>query len=346
MNKLKVRELLKKYPRLNAIQYCIRHSKDREYCQYVTEKDSLTMSCKTYGEKNKDKNIYYIQYGHKGVGFFAIYRELLHYLYYADRFNMMPVVEFTRDFLYAEKEKINGSNNPFEYFFLQPGTVSLVEKDQSFNVFFGQYAHLLLAENLKQGGGYSLSENYLIEMGRITRSYIHLNPAVEEEIEKHINCIFKGEKVLGVHYRGSDFKIGYYGHPGFVKAEEHLRYTKEAFKKYNFDKVFLATDDVATIEVFLKEFGSKLVFFRDVVRTTGDKSVAFSVNTRANHHYCLGYEVLRDMISLSRCEGLVAGMSQVSICAAITKKSYQNEYIVQHFIDSGINKKGKIYTGV
>ena len=60
-----------------------------------------------------------------------------------------------------------------------------------------------------------------------------------------------------------------------------------------------------------------------------------------NHHYRLGYEVLRDMYALAACDGLVAGLSQVVNCARIVKESSGEEYDTLCIINNGINVKRK-----
>ncbi|MFI3202283.1 MAG: hypothetical protein R3Y54_12335, partial [Eubacteriales bacterium] len=49
------------------------------------------------------------------------------------------------------------------------------------------------------------------------------------------------------------------------------------------------------------------------------------------------------MQTLSLCDGLVAGMSQVSIIARITKKSMGDEYRMLDIIDKGIASNNNSY---
>lgn len=344
--KSEIQKHLKHLPRINAIQYCIRHSKNIDYCKYVMQKEQSVMRWETLGNKNPERNIYLIEYANKGDGFFAEYRKLLHYLYYANRFHMVPVISFMSDFTYAEKEPVNNTTNPFEYYFSQPSSIILSEAYESKNVFRCMYCHLDLAEGLKEGGGYSISDEYIREMGKISKKYILLNDITAYEIDKDCNGFFSdAENVLGVHYRGGDFKQGYNGHPMWVGPEVYLQTVKKTLEDHKFDSIFLATDDEDAYKLFKMEFGSKLFSFSDTTRTSGQESVAFSKGIRKNHHYKLGFEVLRDMIALSRCGGLIAGMSQVSICAQITKCGRDENYRYINLIDIGINENGKNYDG-
>ena len=47
-------------------------------------------------------------------------------------------------------------------------------------------------------------------------------------------------------------------------------------------------------------------------------------------------------MTLARCDGLVAGLSQVSIAARIQKSSYEMEYQDMVIIDKGINYHKKL----
>ncbi len=82
--------------------------------------------------------------------------------------------------------------------------------------------------------------------------------------------------------------------------------------------------------------------YQDVIRSSGTDTVMHSSVERENHHYLLGMEVLRDMITLSKCGGFIAGLSQVSIAARIFRQSYGYSYTDEKVLDRGIQyKNGK-----
>ncbi|HKM01641.1 MAG TPA: hypothetical protein VJ083_06270 [Sedimentibacter sp.] len=339
------RGLLDKYPRIDATQYCFRHSKKIEYRLKVLEKDSMIMQCTTLGKLNPDKNIYFIEFGDSCDGFFAEYRKVLDYLYYADRFSFIPVIKFTEDFIYSEKHPINGSDNPFEYYFEQPSGITVEEANHSYNVFKCTEAQVGLVEHDKERrDGYALNNEYFSRLATLSRKYIRLNKVVKQQIEEDINTILMKKKVIGVHVRGTDFNRGFKGHPTIVTPNRHLSEVKGLLETGLYESVFLATDDVNVIKQFEKELGDKVCYYKDVLRSEDDVSVAFKQSTRENHHYKLGLEVLRDMMTLASCDALVAGISQVSICAMITKRSWKQEYLGCQILDNGINQSGKIYS--
>lgn len=343
-----IRAILNKYEKLDYIQTCIRNIKNDEFIKNVLkkQKDPFVITYESLGVLNKDKTICIYENKDSKAGFFWAYRKVLNFLYFADRFNFIPVVSFDKDFLYAEKEIVNGTNNPFEYYFKQTSDVGIDEAFSSYNIVKYQWYYNKLAEDLKEknGGecGYIISGKYFEAMSIIVKKYIRLNPIINDFIYSGINNLINGSKTLGVHVRGTDYKVGFNRHPVYVEPKDYIAIITQKLQKYNFEKIFLATDDLSAIEIFKDAFGDIVVYYKDVVRTADIKSVAYSSSTREHHHYMLGLEVLRDMYTLANCEGMIAGLSQVSICAQITKLSMDQRYDYLHIIDKGLNKSDKI----
>ena len=179
-------------------------------------------------------------------------------------------------------------------------------------------------------------------MGRITSKYLKMNSVVKNIIESEMKFLIPEEKkVLGIHFRGTDFKKNYNGHPISLTLKDYLPEIEKVMQK-NYDLIFLATDDSDAMEYLRKLYGDKLVYYSDVVRSNKDETVMKSTSDRFNHHYMLGLEVLRDMHTLARCDSLIAGLSQVSIAARIQKSSYGCSYDELIIINKGINSHKKL----
>lgn len=299
---------------------------------------------KHYGEKNSEKPIYHILPGASGSGFFADFNRLLAYLYYADYFGLQPVIEFDPGFMYAEKEPVNGTTNPFEYYFEQPSRISLDDVYSSRCVIQSRKENAALAGRLNSSGyGYDFSDEYIKEMGRIVREYITLNSKTQEYFSLK-TVLTDSKKYLGVHVRGTDFKRNYKGHPVSIPVEDYVSATKDLMKEGAYDFVFLATDDENALDTFKKTFGDRLCFNRDITRSAEDETVMRSQSDRENHHYKLGLEVLSDAYTLGRCDGLVAGVSQVSTAARFWKAADKEKYEDLRILFEGINHKGSTCT--
>lgn len=329
--------------RIDFVKYCFSRGDDERFVRNVKNmgKENNLVYIENYGDKKNDFIIYHIKTEYSGSGFFADHNRLLGFLYFADKLGMKSVVEYPPDYCYAEKHPVNGTMNPFEYYFKQPAEISLEELYKCKVVVRSRKENINYAISINEDtNGYSRNDKYIEEMGRITKKYLKLRDEVQRLISESMDKILPSEdKVLGVHFRGTDFKKNYNGHPVNLSIEDYIVKINEVIEKY--DKIFLATDDLSVLTKMKELYGKKVVWYCDVIRSDGQETVMNSVSSRKNHHYMLGLEVLRDMLTLSRCEGLIAGLSQVSIAARIQKASYERVYEDLVIIDKGINYHNK-----
>lgn len=310
------------------------------------DEDYFFLKPKRLGKENADKTIYFINCASKKLGFFAVQRALLMAFLFAERCGYIPVVSLKDEFVYEENGAVNGTREPFEYYYQQPGNISVESAMKSAKVIFYNKVHFQMMELCLTGiyGVYDVNDDFFNAAAAMQRKYIKLNIKTENFIESNIKKLFRDKKVLGVHVRGSDFKRNFNIHPVRVTAQEYAFQVKEIMEaNKSWDKVFLATDDDEAIDIFKQTFGNQVLYYEDVIRTRGQKSVAFSNTERKAHHYKLGLEVLRDMYSLASCQGLVGGISQVCIAARITKLSRNEEYEEQRIIDKGVHHNGKAF---
>ena len=159
-----------------------------------------------------------------------------------------------------------------------------------------------------------------------------------EEFEKEIQQLFDGRKVLGIHVRGTDFKAGLEKHPIAVDTASYLGYIDEALEN-GFEKVFVATDDESILSECIKRYSSKIIFFQDTYRSDNGIALHMQKIKRKDNEYYLGLEVLRDVYTLAACDGLIAGLSQVSFCTQIFKYAQDKCYDYLRVIDNGVNAK-------
>lgn len=315
--------------------------------KYIKKSEMFQRKPIHYGAANRDKIIYYIDEDDKNVGFFAMYRWWLEYLYFADICGYMPVICAGSHFSYREKEAIDHTTNPFEYYFLQPAGISLQEAKVSNQVIMADQTQRAMVELILTGkmGNYKYNKQYLQMMARIVKKYIKLNQSTQDFINKGMKEInFEQDKMLGVHIRGTDFRAMYDNHPIYVTEEECFAEVDKLLEKSDYSRVFLATDDQRILERFLEHYGRQVCFYTDVERSDKNRSVAFRYSKRDRNKYLLGLEVIRDMYTLSLCEGLIAGISQVAICAQIHKLSRKEKYKDIKIIDKGLYSNNHYYS--
>lgn len=335
-----IRKINKVKKRFAFAKFCFPKGDDVWFVDQVKklgkEKNVVTLA---KGKGEKQEIFYHIFIPASYSGFFSNFNRVLAYLYFADNYHLTPVVEFSAQNPYAEDHPVNGSSNPFEYYFCQPAGISADEMGKSAVILKSRRENSWLANELdEEAVNYMRSDRFVQEMGRIIRTYIRLKPSVKEEIEKSNQALLKGKKTLGVHVRGTDFKWNYNGHPVCVTAEEYLEEACKLMMENNYEQVFLATDEQNAVEKFSDVFGDKLIYYQDVTRSNGKVTVMKSELERDNHHYLLGLEVLRDALALADCDGLLAGLSQVSYAVRFYKESRGMKFEDMVILNKGINE--------
>lgn len=285
-------------------------------------------------------------------GFFAVFRRTLNGLFFSDYINAIPYIYYTPDFMYHEKDEINGTSNPFEYYFEPVSSILVDEVTQSKLVIEYSNGNNQLAESINNNYGlyhhipYYIQDEYIEAMGSVMGKYIHLNKPTYKYIYESIARIIRTKKTLAVHARGTDFRKQYKFHPNMVQPSDYFPIIDEAMKNSNFQQIFLATDDNDILTLFKKRYKGMLVYYDDVFRGNSSEGIHTTNILREHHHYLLGREVLRDMYTLASCDGFIAGMSQVSMAARITKLSLGEKFEYFRLIDKGIAENGEIYSSV
>ena len=348
--KNRIKKNLLKHKTLYLFLYALKNRNNIKFMDKIFNPE-MFLQVTSYGNQNYDKNIYLIDISSEYMGFGAYFRWCLEALFEANRLGFMPVIKFGKLCPYNEKDGFDLGTNSFEYYFNPVSDISLKEIYQSKNVFIFSQTDLIRAEkalgiydeNSNVICGYSFDENYIKEMGKIVKRYILINENTKDYIDKSIDDLFKrknkkANKVLAVHIRGTDFALNWDRHPNMVKPADYFPLIDNAVEKYKFDYIFLATDDSNLLTIFKDKYGDKLIYFRDVNRSDEKINVAYVKNDRKNNNYLNGLEVVRDIYTMAYCDGLIAGLSQVSICARIINRSLDKNFEYEQIINNGIYK--------
>ena len=289
-------------------------------------------------KKSDGKVIYYIAVGNSVAGFFAILRAALDYCCYADEHGFIPYIIYNKDILYFEKALFLGTNNPFEYYFEQLEKLPFVEMLQKRDFIKCRPEHLSAIElkyNLKPSS-YIVEESYIEKMAGIYKKYIHLNTTTEQKICQNVMKCLRGKRTLGVHIRGTDFYKEFNNHPIPVSVDEYIRIIDKEIEKERYEQVFVATDDLRCLKELKQKIKIPLIYYKNTMRSSGNKSVAFERSERRNNNYLLGLEVLKDVYTLAASDGFVGCLSQVDIFVQIIKRSQGQRFRSLIIIDKGI----------
>ena len=146
----------------------------------------------------------------------------------------------------------------WEFYFQQPGGISLEDALKSKNVILGNGNMNYSFPGLSK----DLFENKNGELDRwraICKKYIFFNDAVTQRYEQE-KAMFSGKKVLGVRCRGTDYvAVKPKGHPIQPNAEMVIEKAEAAMGKEGFDAVYLVTEDTQIVSAFKEKYGDKLL---------------------------------------------------------------------------------------
>ncbi len=336
---MSIRSLIKKHPLLYYWGRVLQNSRNPEFRQSVIDiiEHPALAKVERLGLKNKDKLFYVIDIDDEGAhsGFFSLLNGTIKRLELADRLGAIPYIRWINTSYGNSNEK----SNTFDSFFFQPSNIKYEEVITSQNVIISKQQDGFEREDSQV---YSEKSGYLEQMARLYEKYIHLNSDIIAKIEEDRNRLGKIDfnHTIGVHVRGTDYRQSIKGHPKSIMYEEYVAKVDSYLKDNPGWKVFLATDDEGAIDFFCKKYGENIFIFSDAFRGDSNLGIHYMNSNRDNHAFRLGYEVLRDVDTLSRCSVLVAGVSFVSFTAREMKESRNEKYSEINIINAGVNKKG------
>lgn len=314
------------------------HRKEEAFRHMVLDgyKNADFLELHTFGREYEGMTIYLADEQGSGMGFFAELGVTLIKLYFADERGLVPYVHWGEKYLYYEPEGIHGEKNAFLYYFKPVSEVRSIEN--ACHVVYSEDSHYSQVKALYHAVSYDVSDDYINAMARMMKKYIQYNDETKAYLEQQFRALLGDKKTVAVHYRGTDFNKGYNNHPIPVQAEQEIEKVKELLHEKNYEQIFLATDENAMVERFRQEFGDKVKVYEDTFRDDGTgESIAFSHNERENHHYKLGLEVLRDQYTLTHCEGIVCGYSNITFIARVMRRAwFEQDWEDYCLIDNGL----------
>ena len=301
----------------------------------VKIKNKLNLNIKTkflinsFGIKNPNKFFYVIKVDKSGGGgLFANVLFVLNHLKISRKYNFIPVIDMenfpTR---YNEHKKILNTLNSWEYYFEPISKISLNEVYLSKNVIFTD-------------GFFNeeMSINFIKD--KFLKSIFIKNIKIKKKYLKKINSFskknFKGHKVLAVHFRGTSMKT-IPKHPLPPPYYQIKKLIDDAIKKYNFDKIFLVTDQLDYLNLLKKDYG-KMLCYRNSFRS--NKAKIFDLKPRSLHRYKMGVDALEDTLLMSKLNYLICSRSNMNQVASLMLRKDMNVFEIWN----GINPNKILYS--
>lgn len=299
---------------------------------YIRQKNPVLLVENNEGHSNEI--VYNIEIGvdEKDIcGFFAIVAHTLDYLRFAETLGLKANIVWGENTRYYDAAR---GSNVFLYYFNQINedidkTQTKIIKSKNVDL------HYTFKAVKSERQGYIVEDVGIDNFAYYYRKYFSLNEQTKTIIDEKIKSIFDGKSnILGVHVRGTDFKWNLNDHPKFQGFSVYVDAVKKLMDDKKYDYVFLATDDQEALRLFQEEFGDKLIYYSECHRASGN----IGVHCGSSDKYEIGLDILKDVYTLVRCDGLICGISQVSIAVRYIKRSLDEEYRDLRIIKSDINK--------
>ena len=277
--------------------------------QYVNSKfDQINYSNIIY-KKNISKNAkFYIIASKKKRGLFSLLLYVLNHLKFYKKKNLIPIIDLEiYKSIYNESRKIFNSYNAWDYYF------NKINKHNIKDVYFNRKYQLSSDYNI-----YTKNNKFSKNLKKVFNEKIRLKKQIKKEIffYKKKFKLFKRNKVLGIHFRGTDMKIAP-NHPMPPTKKQILEKINYCKKKFNFKKIFLVTEDIDNY-LFLKNKYEDKIITIDNFRS--NKSKIFNLKIRKFHKYKMGKEALINGYLLSYCNTIISSQTGISDFAKFLNK--------------------------
>ncbi len=272
----------------------------------------------------KSKKKFFIIRRTPGAGMFSNVTFVLNKIRFAKKYNLIPVIDmYNFTTIYNEKNTILSSKNSWEYYFTKLNKYSLehVYKSRKYyicdNKLKGDFSLNILDKKINKYFKLIKIKNYLLKKSNIF-------------IKKNFK---ENQKILGIHFRGTSYKVAQ-KHALPQSPKIMITHVKKLIEKYNYNKIFISTEEQKYLDIFKREFSDMCSFTKSF---RSNKIDAFNTYPRKNHRYELGKEIILDTLILSKCDGLTFVRSNVTSAAISLKK----KPIQIHEINLGYNSSNK-----
>lgn len=165
-------------------------------------------------------------------------------------------IDFT-DSIY--KVKLN--DNMWNYFFEQPHSQTYPNSNQilkQVGLIDDQRTEYIWRNIIPQTAEEIYNRRILFN--KIIQKYFILKSNIKIKIDNFIDCNFKNNKVLGLHFRGTD-------HPQKKNMKDYFFEIDKVVN--NYDKIFICSDENSRFELAKNYYGDKIIYY-DALRSNQD----------------------------------------------------------------------------
>lgn len=282
--------------------------------------------------KQKNEPIYYIiRRDYRKIGLFSIVITTLARMDYAKKKGYVPVIDMQNyESSYLDNSRL-GIDNAWDYYFQQE--VSVEEAYASGNFILSDMS--IPDDRPNDSTDYFNNVNMQRErwMEFFTENIVLQQDVIEKKKFYWNALVKKGEKVLGVLARGTDyFALKPSGHPIQPDIDRLIKDIEQIKKKGNYQKVFVATEDIRILKSLKEKFKTDVISqnqeYVDYKGGATCDAETKSIYDRRKR----GEAYLINLLMLAECDGIIAGRTSGSVGVTLMKKKWDDEL----FYDLGV----------
>lgn len=195
------------------------------------------------------------------------------------------------------------SQNVWDYYFEQPHTKTrphdneIIEK---VGIIFDQASEFIWRDIVPNTPEEIQKRRFAF--ANIIKNFIVPKKSIQDKIDEFVEKNFKGKRVLGVHFRGTD-------HPDKKPMDYYLQQVKE--KLVNYDVLFICSDEYERFRLAEIVFKNKVVFY-DSIKSTNTNPLhspyyerRFPRNSSFEYQYKIAEDVIIEAFLMSKVDYLM-----------------------------------------
>lgn len=295
---------------------------DRRYRKYWGEHTAHN------GREHADKTFFIVRRRESYTGLFSDFMIYVNKTKQALDAGYVPVIDMqTSENIYLSGEEI-GKINAWEYYFKQPCGYSLKDIKKAKNVIWGSgftgkcFPYTDIPYLLNEVGDFACYQD-------IARKYFRLSEEASNRVNSFYEREMKGEKVLGVLCRGTDYTGNKpFGHPIQPDLESVFEKADEVLKTFHCTKIFLGTEDADIFVRFKEKYRDRVITNRrHFVPYNGEASIGKLIQNSVTDLKEEGMEYLVTIALLARCNCFVGGCTSGTVGVLLMNNEFEYRYV-------------------
>ncbi len=270
----------------------------------------------------------------RGEGLFSSFLSVVGDLIWAEKNQKVPVVYWTQECLYAQKDGYKGNDNPWEYYFAPVSSLTYQVGDPVYTCCDSPDHFSIISTFMNNRNGF---DEFRFRAKATIDKMIRVKPDILEKMQLFYEEKMLGKTTIGIHLRGTD-------RTGVLRKEDYCKSLMDvaeqvAAKRAGDVQFFIATDEESLLDL-AKGYLKRPIVYCDSHRSQDDSPLHIPKKDVEREGAILGEEALIEVLLLSKCDFLSCSLSSFSIAVLLFNPTMSYEYQSPYrFFDPAASQK-------